>query len=611
LGSDAQDGARGARSAAGGSANTSGESFRADVAAFIAIRILAQTPIWNHSFVDAVPLRLHCEAAEDVDDIAVSTRLGRLLFQAKGDEKLNIPPDARDLKAPLSNHFVKAIAQLVSQQTSGDAQRRPLDEAKDRFVLAFKDATDDFKRLRKIAERVAPPASVPDEESRARLEVLRSEDDQRVFERFEKVVHCLRKVAPTWSDIIALLRISIFWPVHEGITHRIEVDPGNLLRSVLADGGSCQNAIDVLSREIITLAAVATGIDMEGLRAFLGSRQFRLQATPDCSRDVQRILDSTSTIVANIRLSQRPVFGPPVDRRAVSELLTAMEIGPTVLLGDRGMGKSNVILAVYDELKRQDRNVIVCDLKQATPQALVTLPTGEALTNPLNTILASFPGPRPTFMLIDGLEEAAADRTLEKILYALIGNVARDQTRWRLLVASRPSILQGRREWREFFDGTPVRASTDDVFGATRHLRLGAFTTDELQHALAEAPAAMKQAVFSKPSIQDFVAVPETLALLRDLPNHQEPPAGFYAKAVLDLYWGHRVHSPDRQAFVIKLARAQRARNASALPVDELDLQGTTLSELREDGVIVVASGRVSFAHEQLADYIHARFSSD
>jgi hypothetical protein len=599
-------GRRSPLSSSGGSGNTGGESFRADLGARLGVKMLTKSPIWSPCAVDAVPVCIRCEAIEPVDDLVVLTQRGRLLFQAKGDEKLHLPVDATKLMAPLDNPFVKAMSQLVTQQFSTGGRHIPLDPTSDRFVLAYKDATDDFKRLRRIGTRLESPASIPQVEARARLEVLRTDEEQRTFDRFVHVVRSLCTFAPTWEDITGLLRLTIFWQVPETISHRIDVDPGNQLREVLADGESCENAIDVMSSKIIALASVGAGIDASSLRSFMGQR-FRLHAAPDCARDVQRVIAATETSVLAMTRLQRPVFGAAVDRAVVPTLIEGMELGPTVLVGERGVGKSAVVIALYEALRRQNAHVVVVDLKQATAHGMLTTPTAPTLSNSLAAVLASFPDPRPAYMLIDGLEETAADRQFEKAVLSLFNAVAFDRARWRLLATCRPFVLQGRAEWRVPFEGLPLKGAVEGIFASLRHVRLERFTMEELKQALAEAPEELRSHILSDASGRSFLALPEMLALLRDLPPGTQTPA-LYAKALLDVYWDRRVGSPDRQSVLIQLARAYRTNPSNTVSVGDPRWTGAAFTELCNEGVILVIRDRIHFAHESLAEYIHVRF---
>lgn len=586
------------KTSVGGSAATAGEVFRVDIATRIALHLLAQTPIWTPSTVDSVPISLRCEAATKIDDIAINTIVGRILIQAKGDDKLNVPPNATTLRS--EDAFVKAFGQLVAQQKTD-----PLDATKDRFVLAYKEATEELKRLKRIGERVGR-LDVSKDETQGRVEVLRTEDEQKTFRRFELVIQHITGSAPNWSDLISLLRVAHFWGLPEGVTHRIEIDPGNLMRAVLADGESCQTAIDALGREVLSLAAVATGVDLSSLRHFLG-KSFRLEAVPDCARDIERVRSTSAVHLASMRKWQRPAFGVTVDRGANAALRAAMNEGPVVVVGDRGIGKSAVAISLIDNLIASQQQVVVCDLKQAT-SSLFTIPGDPPLRNTLDRVLAAFPHPIPAYLVIDGLEEIAGQRDLEKSVLALIGRVLRIPDHWRLICFARPSTLRGRRELQEVFSGNPIQKRVDE-FETLRHLSLGPLSSDELDLVLTSAPEAIRRSA-STPAAQAFLSIPETLSMFADVtPQSEQPP--LYASPVLKEYWATKVGDLGRQQALILLARAQRMQRSSTIPIAELlgdGISAEVLERLRDDGVIVIAAERVGFSHEMVADFIHARY---
>jgi hypothetical protein len=191
---------------------------------------------------------------------------------------------------------------------------------------------------------------------------------------------------------------------------------------------------------------------------------------------------------------------------------------------------------------------------------------------------------------------------------ALIGFIVRLPGLWRLIGFTRPSTLRGRRDWQTLFAGRPIQGA-DEEFDKIRHLRLGPFTDQQLDSILSAVPESIRTAA-STPGAREFLAVPETLSLFADVAPRGEQPA-LYASLVLNEYWANRVGDFTRQTALIQLARAQRKQRSSTIPIGDLINQGIAagaLDSLRNDGVVVIVSGRIGLTQQMLIDFIHARF---
>ena len=586
----------------GGAASASGESFRDDLATRIAICILAQAPLWEHSTVDVVPRRISCETAEHIDDIAVHTSRGRLLVQAKGDAKLALPDDATARKNPLADPFVKAIAQLVAQQTSPRPPSTPLIPSTDRFVLAYKDATKELARLRDIAARLSTEDKAG-EEFDVRPRVLHGADDE-VFESFRKVVTAITGASWGWTELVALLRVTVFWWVApEGAGRRIPVDPYNLLRWVLADPDATSKAANIISRKMLELAASRASMDADALRSLLTNEKFELQALPDYSGDLDRVEEASTRYLASI---ERRTCLAPIARKVTSRLLIALEDGATVLVGDRGMGKSTVLASVARELRKRKRQVVVCDLRQAAANIF------PGLRASMERVLAAIGDPLPAYLLIDGLDETSHNSELAKAVLSLC-DVSAEDRRWRLLATARTRAM-GSPEWRRRFKGSPVESSPDEFLQNLHYARVDRFDPEELDHALGTISADAASIIRSSERLRRFVETPENFALLSDLVAGTAGALGeaTYASGLVSEYWARRVSYKDaiaRRHALLEIDRLQQEAGASTSMFADVVGRGVTvqiLAELEDDRVITIVDDRVSITHELVVDYIRA-----
>lgn len=118
----------------GGSATNAGIAFQNEVAAFIAVHILADVPIAEFDLPSGVkPTSLEMETSAPVDDILVRTSAGGFCF-------INVKRSvsASELStSPLGSVIDQFVRQWIACK-SGQSQRswqRPLDPSRDRLVL--------------------------------------------------------------------------------------------------------------------------------------------------------------------------------------------------------------------------------------------------------------------------------------------------------------------------------------------------------------------------------------------------------------------------------------------------------------------------------------------
>lgn len=214
------------------------------------------------------------------------------------------------------------------------------------------------------------------------------------------------------------------------------------------------------------------------------------------------------------------------------------------------------------------------------------------------------------YVIVDGLDETAADRALERAVMAFLRLVSTSDGNWRVLATSRTTTMLGKPEWRAFFRGAPLQGTAERALADVRHLELRRLTPPQLRQALEYAPSELRNTISADPTAIDLLSLPETLALLAELPPATHVSLR-YRHAVLDRYWDSRITSAEREALVLQIAKLQRNLGTTAVPLDTLTIGGTILTELQHDNVVLVAGGKVSFAHEPLVEYIRGRFPVD
>ena len=123
----------------GGSAAGGGFDYQNRVAAWLAVRILAESAVatqWSLTDADTTLEFIRCETEQPVDDILAGTSKGGLLFfQVK---------KTVDLSKNSDSSFASAVSQFVSQYLVSRSHHgrvkcswdRPLDPTRDRLILA-------------------------------------------------------------------------------------------------------------------------------------------------------------------------------------------------------------------------------------------------------------------------------------------------------------------------------------------------------------------------------------------------------------------------------------------------------------------------------------------
>src|SRR5207248_10823 len=130
--------ASGITSSGGGAATAGGMDYQNKVAAWLAVRILAEqaAPLpWGLSKPGSSPEFIRCETEQPVDDILVGTSASGFAFiQVK--KTIQLSPDSNSELASCFGQFVRQfISNLAHRSKAARPWERPLDQSKDRLVL--------------------------------------------------------------------------------------------------------------------------------------------------------------------------------------------------------------------------------------------------------------------------------------------------------------------------------------------------------------------------------------------------------------------------------------------------------------------------------------------
>lgn len=416
---------RGRRSSAGGAASASGETFRGDLAAVIAVHILAEKALWTPFPANAIPVHIALETGAEADDMELRTSEGgHIWIQAKRSVAVS-----SNLSSPLG----KAVDQFVRQYIAA----RP-DPRHDRLVLGYAEATEPVRHLYDVIRRFHNDAPTPDR-------VAVSEPEDAAFARFRSLLNAAWHAAHPeereipWNDVQRLLRVLIFLQRSVGHDGRLEGDRDGYLRDVVDDERP-SDAIDTLRSFMFTLASQRRGTDLAGLRAELRDHGIPLCEAPSYRHDMTvlrsradehlRLLKKQQFLICN----GRPI---PIQRTIAPALETAALTRSLAVIGDPGVGKSSLLVSLADSLLSQHRQVITIAAGELGATDLGALQRELGLRHPVVDVLSNIPDPRPAYLLIDSLDAARGHPGVTLMLRHLLAAAIERPEHWRVVATVR------------------------------------------------------------------------------------------------------------------------------------------------------------------------------
>lgn len=323
---------------AGGAAAAGGFSFQDQVAAAIAVEILAETQgsaRWDLPANTALR-ELWCEAQTSVDDILVRTSAdGHLFIHVKKSLKLSKQSGSR---------FASALDQCVqlfidSEYEGGNLKRR-LNPDKDRIVIVTdenasasvrKQLPDALKRLRES------PAGGFEWAAKGQAEKALNTVSQLVGRTWKK----LTGKAPSDNEIRSLLRLLRVVSL-DGAGSETEAR-AFLASMVLTDPSRAGDAWNALLKKCRDLTVTRSGNDASGLQKVLLDTGLPLKAVASFREDIRQLQDLTRENLgllerhASIRIGTDLL---PVARPVVAELRSVAEGQSVLLVGEPGTSNS-------------------------------------------------------------------------------------------------------------------------------------------------------------------------------------------------------------------------------------------------------------------------------
>lgn len=539
----------------GGAATHSGTEYQNRVAAWIAVRILAEqaaTTPWDFAANTTLDF-LRCETLEPVDDLLVGlSNAGHVFLQAKHTISLGATADSE---------FASVIDQFVNQYQAHPtlnrqpSWNRPLDENLDRLVLATSSRSSARVRqvLPTILNRIRMLAPNQPIDSSAV-----SEEEQDVLAIFQAHVTrswmTIKGTGPTTEEICktaSLIRVQTL-DVDEGESQEREAK--DLLRhSVLKNLADADLAWSKIVAACATFAADRTGATRLELQRSLVAAGIDIQAVSSYRADIEKLKALSAnglralSGLAEIKLS--PTHTLKIARESTTELFHAAISGSLVVVGQPGAGKSG---ALHDLARLLDSygDVLIFTVDQFEAGSLSFLRNEVGCVHEIVDILSNWPGTKPAFLIIDALD-AARTEAGAKTFRDLIGSILAGGSRWHVISSIRKFDLRYSVSLKGLFPGTPPSHFQDQEFRTIRHIEIPILSDGEIAEVSRQSHELETVFDGASPALRQLLQIPFNLRLVAELLHggaavNSLTPIRTQTE-LLERYWQERVIGADRQ----------------------------------------------------------------
>ena len=619
-------------STGGGAATQGGTNYQNKVAAWFAVRALAEQGAcapWGLPVTATVDL-LRCETTEPVDDILVGlSNEGHVFIQAKHTITFGTKKDSK-----IADVFDQFVRQYHSYDTTKaePTWARPLDEARDRLILATTSGASTtitqglpklLDRLSKLAPKQPFNDAAASKIERKTLAVLKTH-----ISRPWKRIKGTKPTTGEMSKLASLIRIQI-----------LDVDPGEqgerealdlLQNTVLKSPTDSTAAWKSIFEACATFAADRTGTTRRQLQDRLVAESIDLRVPTSYREDVQILKRHSELTLSTIEpLSEIRLVGNPkvkVVRESTAELKTCAKTGHVIVLGQPGAGKSG---ALHDLAKTlaPDGDVLLFAVANYEAKSLGGLRTELGCSHDIVEVLRNWPGAKPGFLIIDALDAARTEmgaRTFRELIGLLMGH----SSRWRVITSIRKYDLRYSQPLQQLFKGAPPSKFFDPEFKAITHIEIPVLSDAELEQVKTQSSQLKEILQNATPSLLTLLKVPFNLKLIAELVT-----SGVNVSTLtpirsqielLERYWQERVIGSDnegdaREAVLrtgteamvtqrsLRIDRATIAHDVSASKPLSQVMSSHIIVEWQPDPDSLPERNVITFSHHILFDYSVAR----
>lgn len=612
----------------GGSAAAGGMEYQHRVAAWAAVRILAEkdadTP-WDLGSKTTFEW-LKCETEQPVDDLLIGTSSQGFVF-SQIKHTLRLSEDAQSELASALDQFIR---QFITCQ-NGTSGLRPLDAERDRLILITSQSSSKPIRvhLHEVLNRARnlpnghnlKKAALNDQERRA---LLISQD--HITRLWQKIVG----KNPSENEIRQLLALISIETLDVDQGNIDERETKNLLRiAILRDPDQADLAWTRLVALCSGFATQRAGADRTGLQQALIQAGLKLKAARSYQSDIKQLREYSQTNVQALAQHSRIRVGlsqVKIKRPCTAALKQAAEKKSLIIVGEPGAGKSGALHDVLETLEAGERDYVFLPVDRLASQSLGELRGEIGLEHELINVLDNWPGVLPAFLIIDALDAARGDRA-GKMIRDLIRTVIEKANRWHVVASIRKFDLRYSTELPQLFAGVPPTDFHDEEFRNVHHLNIPRLSDNELEQVASQSSELQVLVNLAREELRDLIRVPFNLRLLAELLGFGISPRQLVPiRTQIDLlerYWMQRVIREDglgdaREATLRRVSENMvRARELRANRLDVVEMGNSPyLDDLLSAQVLVEWKSSsealpdryvLAFSHHVLFDYAVSR----
>jgi hypothetical protein len=617
------------RSKFGGRSTAIGVGYEAEVAAFIAVKMLAGDGfgLWDGvSGEDVVAVTM--QDAVEVDDVVVELRgeRARAVYISAKHRAGAIALTAKSVVfTDVVTSFVRQFFQIIADSHSGCRLVWAVPSTAGRKVT---------KELRGVLNtfRADDCTSLPDflkrrhTKERETMKMMRDQTKRS----WKEIV----KRLPTDAELCEFIRLVHVEVFDFGDGGRSEQSALETIRDSLAAKPAesqrvwgwlnlhfRQNNERGLRRTAATLRQRLTAearVKLKAAPTFEDDIKFLGQLT---ARNLERLTDHT--------LLRFPKTEIHIERKAeLTALVVAAKRGHLLITGEPGCGKSGLMHPLAATLVREGIPVVLLLAEEIFGKDWNGLPNLPGVSHVLDDVLANWPNGAQGVLITDALD-SLRDVDTQKLLRRLLQDVQRGNSGWTVVASVREFDLKHGRELRETFPGLGVENHTSSEFAGVAHFHVTGLTDahlDALIVKVAEIGPFIASASASNRAA-DIHRSPFFLRLAAELLR-----AGVSAARLADWsspavllrrFWEKQFQSgagaSARESALHTICGRMVELRTMALSMQDVSLgvpERDAVTELRSRGILqsptlkhgsTVGGGELRFSHHLLHDYAVAR----
>lgn len=579
--------------------------FQAGVATWFAAHLAASSPVGGRFGlgVNAVPTRLQMETGRYLDDIEVDlSGGGRILVQCKTRPSLSPSPDS-----PLASTISQLVDFVVSTTQAGDLPDPTMVAA----VLAVADdasgGLDDLEHACRFFNAGADWSDALNGFGKARGNAL------KIFAAHARRAWALRTSSePDDGTMVLLARL--FHIIRFSIDGEDDRQAARVLGASLlkdeGEGASALPALKGLVRRLMINGAPATrqGIIEELRRA--GVEDTR---NPVFDGDFAALRAHTDRELIQLDKHTRLPYGEEgilIERHCHEPLAEAVAGGSLLVIGEPGAGKTGVLVELARRLGQTGPCLFLSIDRFEGVRLSSDIDQVLTLNNPLEEVLAAWPGSAPAVLIIDALD-ASRGGPAEGVFANLIQDLmARLGERWSIVASIRTFDLKNGTRFRQLMGGEPpTTANADPDLLDVRHFLVPRLSPEERRSIGASHPEFLARIESAPEPVKKLLANVFNLSLAADLIEN----AAFHdlgrinsQSDLIDLYQDLRI--PDQDMVVAVKNAIEVMVERRNLTVRRSALQHPSVQRVLKSGVLVLVGDRIAFAHHVLFDHATGRY---